>query len=99
MAPRREAAAAPAAPAAGGTATPAAAAPMRSRMFERLDANHDGVVSRDEYRAQVAERFDRLDANHDGFLDASEMTSMRGRARGAAQGDGETPPPPQNPGQ
>jgi len=100
MAPRREMAAAPAAPAGTDTATPAPAAPMRSRMFERLDSNHDGMVSRDEYRAQVAVRFDRLDTNHDGFLDQSEMTAMRGRARGMMQGNGETPSPtPQNPGQ
>lgn len=100
MAPRREAAAAPAVPAGTDTATPAPAAPMRSRMLERLDANHDGVVSRDEYRAQVGERFDRLDTNHDGFLDQSEMTAMRDRARGVIQGSGVTPlPTPQNPGQ
>ncbi len=100
MAPRREMAAPPAAPAGTDTATPAPAAPMRSRMFERLDANHDGMVSRDEYHAQVAERFDRLDANHDGFLDQSEMTAMRDRARSMMQRGGDTPPPtPQNPGQ
>jgi Ca2+-binding EF-hand superfamily protein len=69
-------------------------------MFERLDTNHDGMVSRDEYRAQVAERFDRLDTNHDGFLDQAEMTAGRDRARGMMQRGGDSPPPPpQNPGQ
>ena len=100
MAPRREAAAAPEAPAGTDTAAPAPAAPLRSRMFARLDATHDGMVSRDEYRAQGAERFDRLDTNHDGFLDQGEMTAMRERARGMMQRGGDTPPaPPQNPGQ
>jgi hypothetical protein len=103
MAPRREMAAAPAAPAGADTAPPAAppaAGAMRSRMFERLDTNHDGMVSRDEYRAQVAERFDRLDTNHDGFLDQAEMTAGRDRARGMMQRGGDSPPPPpQNPGQ
>jgi hypothetical protein len=100
MAPRREMAA-PTPPAGADNAPPPPpAAGMRSRMLERLDTNHDGMVSRDEYRTQVAERFDRLDANHDGFLDQAEMTAMRERARGMMQRDGDsTPPPPQNPGQ
>jgi hypothetical protein len=100
MAPRREMTAAPATPAGADTAAPAPAAPMRSRMIERLDTNHDGMISRDEYRAQVAERFDRLDTNHDGFLDQSEMTAGRDRARNMMQRGGDSPPPPpQNPGQ
>ena len=100
MAPRREMAAPPAgADTAAPAAAPAAGA-MRSRMIERLDTNHDGMISRDEYRAQVAGRFDRLDTNHDGFLDQSEMTAMRDRARSMMQRGGDTPPPPpQNPGQ
>src|ERR1700761_1088146 len=65
MAPRREAAA----PAGTDAAAPPAAGGMMSRMFERLDTNHDGKVSREEYRAMAAERFDRMDINHDGFLD------------------------------
>jgi hypothetical protein len=86
-------------PPADGAAAPAGGG-MRSRMIERLDTNHDGMISIDEYRAGVAERFDRMDANHDGFLDQGEMTAMRERARGAMQSGGDTPPPtPQNPGQ
>ncbi len=103
MAPRREMAAPPAPPAGADMAAPAAApaaGAMRSRMIERLDTNHDGMISRDEYRAQVAERFDRLDTNHDGFLDQAEMTAGRDRARGMMQRGGDSPPPPpQNPGQ
>jgi len=96
MAPRREAPA----PAAGTDASPApAGGGMMSRMFERLDTNHDGKVSREEYRAQAAERFDRMDTNHDGFLDQSEMTAMRDRGRGMMQRGGDSPPPPPNPGQ
>jgi hypothetical protein len=86
-------------PPADGAAAPAGGR-MRSRMIERLDTNHDGVVTIDEYRAGVAERFDRMDSNHDGFLDTSEMTAMRERARGMMQRGGDSPPPPpQNPGQ
>ncbi|MEG3145880.1 EF-hand domain-containing protein [Sphingomonas sp. RT2P30] len=73
---------------------------MRSRMIDRLDTNHDGMISRDEYRAQAAERFDHMDSNHDGFVDASERAAMRDRMGGMMQHGGDTPPPPpQNPGQ
>ncbi|MDH7973542.1 EF-hand domain-containing protein [Sphingomonas sp. AR_OL41] len=73
---------------------------MRSRMIDRLDTNHDGMISRDEYRAQAAERFDHMDSNHDGFVDASERAAMRDRMGGMMQHGGDMPPPPpQNPGQ
>jgi hypothetical protein len=88
------------APPAGNGAATGRGGMMRQRMIERMDTNHDGVVTIDEYRAMVGERFDRLDTNHDGFLDQSEMTAMRQRARGMMQRGGDTPPaPPQNPGQ
>ncbi|CAN5667815.1 hypothetical protein BH10PSE14_BH10PSE14_37510 [soil metagenome] len=73
---------------------------MRGRMIDRLDTNHDGMISRDEFRAQAAERFDRADVNRDGFLDQNEMAAMRERARSMMQrGGGNPPPPQQNPGQ
>ena len=66
------------------------------RMFARLDTNGDGVIDRDEYRAQAAQRFDRMDTNKDGKVDAAErqaareaMEQMRGR-----RGGGDMPPPP-----
>ena len=37
-------------------------------LFEQADANHDGLVSRDEYVAARAHKFDELDRNHDEFL-------------------------------
>jgi len=48
-------------------------AAMQQQMFERLDANHDGQVSRAEYKASVDARFDKLDANGDGSVDAEEI--------------------------
>jgi Ca2+-binding EF-hand superfamily protein len=42
-------------------------------MFERLDADHDGRVSRAEYKASIDARFDKLDANGDGSVDADEI--------------------------
>jgi hypothetical protein len=74
------------------------------RMFARLDTNGDGVVDREEFRAQAAQRFDRMDTNKDGKVDAAErqaareaMEQMRGR-----RGGEDTPPPPppaEKPGQ
>ncbi len=42
-------------------------------VFERLDMNHDGKISKDEARGLVKEHFDRLDTNHDGFIDKDEL--------------------------
>jgi len=43
------------------------------RLFNRLDANHDGVVTREEVTNAPMKRFDRLDANHDGKATAEEI--------------------------
>lgn len=48
-------------------------AAMQQQMFERLDADHNGQVSRTEYKAWVDGRFDKLDANGDGSIDADEI--------------------------
>jgi hypothetical protein len=58
-----------------GTTRASRAAEMRQHFFNQLDTNHDGVVSRDEYRAWVDGRFDKLDANHDGTVDANEIAT------------------------
>jgi hypothetical protein len=65
-----------------GTPDPAAAdtraskrAEMKQRFFDQIDTNHDGSVSRDEYRAWVDARFARLDANHDSRVDANEIAN------------------------
>lgn len=40
--------------------------------FRGMDRNHDGVITRDEWRGSRAE-FDRLDRNHDGVLTPNEF--------------------------
>ncbi|HET9189535.1 MAG TPA: EF-hand domain-containing protein, partial [Rudaea sp.] len=43
--------------------------------FAKLDANHDGVVSKDEYLAAAGTRFDALDTAHTGKLTAQEIAA------------------------
>jgi Ca2+-binding EF-hand superfamily protein len=44
----------------------------RANRLRRLDANHDGRMSRAEWNG-TSQRFDRLDANNDGYLTAVEI--------------------------
>ena len=43
--------------------------------FARLDANHDGRIDRDEFRADAARYFKVLDANGDGVIDGFEVSA------------------------
>lgn len=43
--------------------------------FDKIDANHDGVLSPDEIKAYEAARIKGLDANGDGFLTADEIAA------------------------
>src|SRR5690606_39057876 len=63
----------------------AAHAQADGRFFDAADANGDGVVTRDEYRAARAHAFARLDRNGDGYLD--ERDSARRRSVGRRAGD------------
>lgn len=59
-----------------------------SYAFDRMDRNGDGVltpdeqpggrgkpITREQHRAQLAERFRKQDLNHDGFLSAKELAA------------------------
>ncbi|MBU3736987.1 MAG: hypothetical protein FGM62_08435 [Methylobacterium sp.] len=54
-------------------------------MLGKADANHDGKVTFDEFKAmhdaRVQEHFNKLDANGDGAIDKSEAEQAR-QARG-----------------
>src|SRR5438270_10508695 len=45
-------------------------------ILERMDANKDGKISKEEARGPVAERFDQIDRNKDGFIDRDELKQM-----------------------
>jgi hypothetical protein len=47
----------------------------------RLDADGDGVVTREEFSAPMGDAFDRLDANDDGRLSTEELAANRGGPR------------------
>ena len=66
------------APAALLAADPAApAGGPRGEWFNRLDTNHDGVITREEAtaasQASALRSFDKLDTNHDGMITQDEM--------------------------
>ncbi|MEM1162821.1 MAG: EF-hand domain-containing protein [Pseudomonadota bacterium] len=52
------------------------------KMFERVDANGDGLISISEARAMREERFGKMDANGDGRVTLAELQET-GKARRA----------------
>jgi Ca2+-binding EF-hand superfamily protein len=56
----------------GGEMSERSHARSGTRLFQLLDTNHDGKISREEF-SRAAEIFDQLDRNQDGFLDAKEL--------------------------
>ena len=75
---------APAALLAADPAAPAGAPRGEGQWFNRLDTNHDGVITKDEATAasdaRTAKMFDKLDANHDGMVTQDEVRAA-GEAR------------------
>ena len=43
--------------------------------FKKLDANHDGAISRDEWKGR-AKAFDRLDTDHNNSLSPKELEQV-----------------------
>lgn len=62
-----------------------------TRMLDRLDANDDGLIQREEIAARGGDRaermFDRADSDDDGAISAEEFASVVER-RGERRGDG-----------
>jgi hypothetical protein len=74
-------------------AAPTGATATGAAVFQRLDRNSDGFVSRDEAKdaAELQGRFAELDKNNDGKISEAEMRGMDGE-RGAAGTTGERNP-------
>lgn len=72
--------------AAAQTAAPNAQEGSRKSMVDRIDANHDGTVTKAEYQAFVDRRFERLDTNHDGYIDADEAAAHSGGRHSSKRG-------------
>jgi len=51
-----------------------------------IDADEDGVVTREEFSAPMATAFDRMDADHDGRLTANELAAGHGEGGPGAPG-------------
>jgi Ca2+-binding EF-hand superfamily protein len=64
-----------------------------SHWFDRVDANHDGVISREEFMADAQTQFQRMDIDKNGYLLAEEVGRFRlpyeqqSDAGASAQGD------------
>ena len=78
------------APDAGTTPAPnAQPGQWRQQFFDKIDTNHDGIISRAEYQAWVDSRFAKLDSNGDGVVNADEVATSplaAERAEKRAQG-------------
>ncbi|MBN8728382.1 MAG: hypothetical protein J0H15_11870 [Xanthomonadales bacterium] len=48
---------------------------MGKRLFQRIDANQDGSISRAEYQAWVDQRFARLDPDGKGSVNAEDIAN------------------------
>ncbi|HEX7777458.1 MAG TPA: EF-hand domain-containing protein [Parvibaculum sp.] len=54
--------------------------PSHENMFKKLDTNHDGTISPDEWKAAEDARFKKMDANGDGVISRDEaMASAQKR--------------------
>jgi Ca2+-binding EF-hand superfamily protein len=68
-----------------------------ARWFDRVDANHDGVIDRGEFRADAERQFKIMDLDHDGEITPDELaryrapyevdTARRETANGAEHGE------------
>jgi|GEM_PF-1933038 len=52
------------------------------KMFEYMDANSDGMVTKDEFNAFGEKKFKKMDANGDGKVSAEEMKASHKKMMG-----------------
>jgi hypothetical protein len=68
----------------GGAADGARGERSRGGWQARLDANGDGLISREEFAAPMLRRFDRMDANSDGIVTPEERAAARAARKNTA---------------
>ena len=56
----------------------AAAATRAEKRFNHMDANHDGVLDKQDHQAH----FDKMDSNHDGSISREEFQSFHEKMKG-----------------
>jgi Ca2+-binding EF-hand superfamily protein len=54
---------------------------LADSIFDRLDSNHDGILSREEARAARASMFDRIDTDRSGTATLAEIEAAKARAQ------------------
>jgi Ca2+-binding EF-hand superfamily protein len=55
--------------------------PFKANLFERADADKNGLISDDEWHTAMQKRFDAIDKNKDGNLSQDEWQEMRETVR------------------
>jgi hypothetical protein len=54
---------------------------LADSIFDRLDTNHDGILSRDEVRAARSTMFDRIDTDRSGTATLAEIEAAKAKAQ------------------
>jgi Ca2+-binding EF-hand superfamily protein len=49
---------------------------LTQAMMARMDTNHDGKISAQEYADAMKARFDEIDSNHDGKITPKEFSAV-----------------------
>jgi hypothetical protein len=79
-------------PLSGGPLGPSTCEDAMARWFDRVDANHDGAISWDEFVADARRQFAVMDLDKDGVIVPAELAQYRapylpGPTRAARQGE------------
>lgn len=57
------------------------------KLFDQIDANHDGSITKDELKAFHRAKFDTIDSNHDGKITEAEAKAAKREGSYKKMGD------------
>ena len=60
--------------------------PDASQILAQMDANKDGMLSKDEAKGPLQESFSKIDTNQNGFISKEELENAPKPKRGGGQG-------------